>query len=124
MKNKTDEYLIEKNKRQQTRKLDKKRKKWDQKAEELNANKGEAAAQGYIEKKERKFHSKPTKSEKKAAQARDPGAETKSERIAGEVEDGLRDPGGKKKPDYKKRKKELKRGRRQNQGTGGHPLNR
>jgi hypothetical protein len=118
MKNKNTDSLLEKNKRQQTKKLDKKREKWGYKAEELNADEGASAAQAYIEKKEKKFHSKPTRSEKKAAQARDPGAETKSERIAGEVEDSLREPGGKKKPDYKKRKKQLKF------GTGNHPLNR
>ena len=48
------------------------------------------------------------------------GAETKSERIAGEVEDGLRKPGGKKKPNYKKRKKKLLKG----YGNYGKALNK
>ena len=46
--------------------------------------------------------------------ARMAGVETDSERIAGEVEDGLREIGGKKKPGYEKAKADLLRKQREN----------
>ena len=68
-------------------KLDRKRKKWSDEAHGM----GDERAQEFMEKKERKFKSKRTKSEK----------------IADEVEDGVREIGGKKKRNYPERKKKL-----------------
>tara|TARA_B100001094_G_scaffold330316_1_gene395235 strand:+ start:615 stop:926 length:312 start_codon:yes stop_codon:yes gene_type:complete len=99
---------LEKNKRKETKRYARRSAKMSEKAESINADEGMEAAQRFLRKKAKKFASKETPSERKAAEAR--GAETKSERIAAEVESGKRKIGGKKK------KKKF--------GTGNHPRNK
>ena len=77
--------------------------KWYGKAEELNEGPGAEAAQAYMMKKDKKFYDKT-----QAKKARAAGKETKSERIAAEVEEGLREIGGKKKPNYEELKYQQK----------------